>query len=209
MAYSTSRREVRLIDARRPERPLVDAELYRDFPAAELDIIESVWHEARKRAVAAGIGAGLTPLEHLHWDWRNKIDSVEEGKHLLLALECEGEVQGLAAILTAPRRSRFTGEAAAYVDYLESAPWNLKGPLTSPRFIGVGTLLIAEVVRLSLETGLDGRVGLHSLPQAESFYESRCRMTNFGEDPGYYDLTDFEFVGQDAIEWLASIGEIP
>jgi len=36
--------------------------------------------------------------------------------------------------------------------------------------MGVGTILIAEAVRPSLEIGLTGRVGLHSLPQAEAFY---------------------------------------
>jgi hypothetical protein len=92
------------------------------------------------------------------------------------------------------------------VDYLESAPWNLQGSVVLPRFLGVGTVLLAEAVRLSVEDGFGGRVGLHSLPQAEAFY-ARCRMTNSGADPDYYDLTYFEYTGHQAAEWLATIGE--
>jgi hypothetical protein len=128
---------------------------------------------------------------------------------MLVAVECQGEVQGITAILRNPRRSPFTGQPVVYVDYLETAPWNLKGSSISPRFIGVGTVLIAEAVRLSVETTLNGQVGLHSLPQAETFYQTRCRMTRFSQDASYHDLSYFEFVGQQRTEWLASIGEHP
>jgi len=77
-----------------------------------------------------------------------------------------------------------------------------------PRYVGVGTLLIAEAVRLSVETGLDG-VGLHSLPQAETFYQDRCRMTRLGPDPDYYELTYFEFTGRQAVDWLTANGGSP
>ena len=125
---------------------------------------------------------------------------------MLVAVECQDDLQGIMAVLRAPRRSKVTDEPIIYVDYLESAPWNLKTPAALPRFIGVGTVLIAEAVRLGLEMNLDGRVGLHSLPQAETFYETRCRMTRFSQDAEYFNLTYFEFVGQQATEWLTSIG---
>jgi hypothetical protein len=54
--------------------------------------------------------------------------------------------------------------------------------------------------------GLGGLIGLHSLPQAEAFY-TRCRMTKVGTDPDYYGLAYFEYVGQQATDWLAAIGE--
>jgi hypothetical protein len=34
-------------------------------------------------------------------------------------------------------------------------------------------------------------------------------MTRVGPDPNYYDLTYFEYTGQHATDWLASIGESP
>jgi hypothetical protein len=123
----------------------------------ELEHLESLWQESRERAATEGMAAGLAPLEHSHWDWRNKIDSVEAGRHLLIAVECQDAVQGIMAILRTPRQSQFTGELVVYVDYLEAAPWNLKGSSTSPRFVGIGTVLIADAIRLSRETGLDSR----------------------------------------------------
>jgi len=93
-----------------------------------------------------------------------------------------------------------------YVDFLEAAPWNLKASATAPRFKGVGTALLVDAVRLSIETGFGGDVGLHSLPQAEPFY-TRCGMTRIGEDPDYYGLPYYEYTSSQAAEWLASIGE--
>ncbi len=119
------------------------------------------------------------------------------------------EAQGLMAVLRAPQRSRLSGEPLVYVDYLESAPWNLRIGSTPPRFMGVGTILIAEAVRISLDWGFEGRIGLHSLPQAETFYKSRCRMAELGQDVQYFDLTYFEFTTQQAMEWLDAIGESP
>jgi hypothetical protein len=197
-----------LIDGRSSDRPLVSAELYRDYPAAGLDGIEQHWAAARERAAAVGKLRGLAPLEHSHWDWRNKADSVEAGWHMLVAVECGGETQGLMAVLKRPRPAKLSSGALIYVDYLESAPWNLKGSSEAPRFVGVGTILIADAVQLSIEEGLEGRVGLHSLPQAEQFY-LRCGMSRMGSDIDYYDLPYFEFTAPAAINWLASIGESP
>jgi hypothetical protein len=125
---------------------------------------------------------------------------------MLVALELDGQVQGLMAILRLPRPGRLGDGAVVYVDYLEAAPWNLKGFSDRPRFLGVGTVLMAEAVRISAEEGLDGRVGLHSLPQAEAFYD-KCKMTRLGEDPTYFDLVYYEYPGRQGIDWLNSIGE--
>jgi hypothetical protein len=99
-----------------------------------------------------------------------------------------------------------SAQDVVYVDYLESAPWNLKGYAAPPDFLGVGPVLMTEAVQISVEAGLEGRVGLHSLPQSELFYE-KCKMTKLGPDPAYYDLTCFEFSGRQGVDWLASIGE--
>jgi hypothetical protein len=148
----------------------------------------------------------LAPLEHSHWDWRHKADSVEAGTHMLVAVECDNEIQGLMAVLRLPRPARLGDGHLVYVDYVESAPWNLKGVVDPPRFLGIGTVLIAEAVRIGSEAGFEGRVGLHSLPQSETFY-SKCGMTRLGPDPDYYDLTYYEYSGRNGIDWLASRGE--
>ena len=70
----------------------------------------------------------------------------------------------------------------------------------------MGTLLIADAIRMSVEMGLAGAIGLHSLPQAEAFYE-RIGMKRLGSDPDYHDLAYFEYDGQEAMKWLTAIGE--
>jgi hypothetical protein len=190
-------RAVRLIDARDPARPVVSALLRRGFPADRVDEVEDAWARARQEA------AGQVPVEHAHWNWRHKVDNVYLGNSTLMAVECGGAVQGLMAVFTAPHPSRLGGGRVVYVDYLEVAPWNLKGLAHPPRFLGVGTALIADAVRLGVETGMGGAVGLHSLPQAEPFY-ARIGMTRVGLDPDYYDLTYFEYDAQTATNWLAA-----
>jgi hypothetical protein len=198
--------QVRLIDARTPDR-LVHASLIRDFPANKLDVIESDWADARQQAADAEQAFGLAPLEHAHWDWRNKRDSIKTGRHMAVVVECDGDIQGAMAVLRIPRPSRLQPGNVVYVDYLEAAPWNLRAFASQPRFLGVGTVLIVDAIRLSMEMQLGGAVGLHSLPQAERFYTDRCRMTRLGHDPEYFGLTYFELTPAGAMALLAAMGE--
>jgi len=68
MAGPSSQRQVELIDAETPGRPFIRADVYRDYPAVELEVIESLWANARERAATEGTALGLAPLEHSHWD---------------------------------------------------------------------------------------------------------------------------------------------
>jgi hypothetical protein len=204
--WSGSRRTVQLIVAQAPGRPLTVAYVYRDCPAFIADSAETEWARARERAAIEKAVMGLAPFEHAHWNWRNKARSIEAGLHMLVTVEAKSDVQGMMAVLRKPRHSQASGKDVLYVDFLEAAPWNLRISSSQPQFLGVGTVLIAEAIHLSLEMGLEGRVGLHSLPQAEAFYKGRCQMTGFGADPSYFDLTYFEYIGQQAIEWIARIG---
>lgn len=115
--------------------------------------------------------------------------------------------EGLMAILKQPLPAKLSIGHLLGVDFLEVAPWNLKYFQPSPMYLGVGSALIREAVHLSHERGLGGRIGLHSLPQAEEFYESRCKMTWLGKDPGYYDLAYFEYTEQQAREFIERGGE--
>ncbi len=126
---------------------------------------------------------------------------------MLVAVEAEEDVQGLIALDRSSRPAVLTpGEAVVYVDYIEAAPWNLRAAAHPPHFLGAGTALIIEAVRLSKEWGLNGRVGLHSLPQAEPFYQHRCGMRRVGSDPNYYDLAYFEYPDGEGVAWLVSLG---
>jgi hypothetical protein len=57
---------------------------------------------------------------------------------------------------------------------------------------------MVAAVRLSESLGYAGRVGLHSLEQAEDFYVRTCQMTTLGPDRGYHGLWYFEWTTERA-----------
>jgi hypothetical protein len=79
-----------------------------------------------------------------------------------------------------------------YVDYITTAPWNDRALTKSPQFRFVGTALIDASIKISVALGFGGHIGLHSLPQAESFYRNGIGMTDLGLDAEYHDLRYFE-----------------
>lgn len=174
----------------------------RNFPTARLADVERTWGPARVLLGAAAAAANVV-LEHGHWDWGNKAGYYRPGWHCLVAVEAEGEVQGLMAAETLLRPSRLApGGWVVYVDYVEAAPWNLAVQgVQDPRYGGVGRLLVGEAVRMSTGRTAAGRVGLHSLPRAEDFYRG-CRMTDLGPDPAYNDLVYFEYPAAVTAGWL-------
>jgi hypothetical protein len=64
--------------------------------------------------------------------------------------------------------------------------------VAAPTYGGVGSVLINAAIQLSQAEGFRGRIGLHSLSQAATFYRDRCGMTDFGPDSTHHDLTYFE-----------------
>jgi len=186
------------------------ASAVRGFSPERLREVEEQWTPARlsiaERAQAIG-----TQIENFHWRWTDKDASVRLRQQAVLAIEAGGETQGLLAINASLRASVIRpGGWVVYVDYIETAPWNLIVPgIQTPRFAGVGSLLIGEAIRASVGTEANGSIGLHSLPQAENFYRTRCRMTQVGQDPLYGNLVYFEY--QDsaaALQWLAERGRV-
>lgn len=62
-----------------------------------------------------------------------------------LAIECNGETQGLMLLKTDGHFAMLPEQLdkpLVYVTYLASAPWNLPGVLEQPRFSGVGTVMM-------------------------------------------------------------------
>jgi hypothetical protein len=104
-------------------------------------------------------------------------------------------MQGLVMVATAGRVAKLppdAGKPLVYVDYLESAPWNVKPLVDVPVFAGIGMVLMRAAVQLSIEEGFHGRIGLHSLKQAEDFYRDKCGMRFWGNDAGYQNLPYYE-----------------
>lgn len=166
---------------------LVEAILHLRMTAEQVIATEATWapHRALLRA------------EHSHWDWKYKSGFLIEPGVRCLGVECSGQMQGMMLLRESGYVARLApvgGQPLVYVDYLETAPWNLREQ--SRRYAGVGQLLLREAVRRSVEQGYHGRVGLHSLPQVQLFYERKCGMVGCGPDREYYGLVYFEFTAE-------------
>ena len=152
--------------------------------------------------------------ESVHWNWGfkaaisdpHRLDAL--GDIRLFGIEADAQWQGLLFGLSGGHASRIAevGRPLVYVDFLEAAPWNWDiAPLSrSGKFRGIGGQLMELAVRWSLSLGYRGRVGLHSLPQADGFYAGRCRMENLGADSGYNGLCYFELAESNVLGFLRS-----
>ena len=142
--------------------------------------------------------------EHKHWDWMRKARYARyRSEYRLYGIECDGQMQGLM-LVSVSKRCRLpiqADEPLVYVDYLSTAPWNLRNLTATPRFAGVGRTLLFSAIMQSRTLGFEGRVGLHSLPQAEVFYTQTCGMTDTGDDAAEYGLRYFEMTTAQADEF--------
>jgi hypothetical protein len=133
--------------------------------------------------------------EDSHWDWRNKSNC---WRTLLgyqsFALVCQGELQGLMLTndISSARLQPQFGKPIVYVEYLATAPWNRPELRMPPKYRGCGRIFILAAIQTSIDTGYKGRMGLHSLPAAEGFYEGKCGFTRLGPDSSHQNLTYFE-----------------
>ena len=142
-----------------------------------------------------------------HWNWRNKTECLQGMlAYQGFSIVCGGVTQGMMIVDTTTRRCRIDsqkGKNLVYVEYVENAPWNRKELRNLPRYRGIGSVLIRAATALSHEEGFKGRIGLHSLPQASSFYANTCGMTDFGIDPDYQGLRYFEMTHEQAVAFIA------
>jgi len=139
-----------------------------------------------------------------HWEWDNKIARMGG----LLAVKgysivCEGMTQGLMSVITAAfgRHPEHIGKPIVYIDFIESAPWNIKEFIPPGRYKGIGDVLVQAAVNLSYDEGYKGRIGLHSLSKAEGFYSNHCGMTDLGIDIKKEGLRYFEMTTSQSLEF--------
>jgi hypothetical protein len=131
--------------------------------------------------------------EDSHWDWYQKYQGIENyPNYEKYSVECEQITQGLMMIEIDCHRSRHEPDKSiVYVDFLATAPWNRPSLESPPQFRGVGSVLFDFARQRSRDLEYQGRLGLHSLSRAESFYLKQG-MKNFGPDHEKQDLTYFE-----------------
>ncbi|MGH7207123.1 MAG: GNAT family N-acetyltransferase [Nitrospiraceae bacterium] len=186
----------------------VEAVLHERIGAGYALQVDDDWktHLAAEEARAVAEGRAVPHLEHGHWEWGEK---VKDSAHLLscptLAVECGGQTQGLMLVKTDGHFGMLPGEGGkplVYLVYLATAPWNLRELAGQPRFAGVGLVLLYAAIQISLDAEFKGRIGLHSLPQAEGFYE-RHGFQCLGVDPEKEGLKYYELSPQAASEFIA------
>jgi hypothetical protein len=162
----------------------------------------------RRRETAKLLKAGhdIAAVEDAHWDWAKKM--LREHRAPLgfrsCAVEVAGETEGLMQVELATHRSRVNRNLnLAYVDYISIAPWNRPWPGLVQRFKGIGSILLREAVRTSMDEGFRGRIGLHALPGAVTWYRDKLKMKAFGADRDYQGLHYFEFTEEQAKQFIA------
>ena len=136
---------------------------------------------------------GNLEVQDHHWKWRTKCSIAPGTMRRVFSLLNAGEVEAAMVLLTGETsRDPAIALPILYVDFVAVAPWNRKTFQSPLRFRHLGTVMIGAAVELSRTLGLDGRCGLHSLPQSEGFYR-RIGMRDFGLDAAYSSLRYFEF----------------
>lgn len=184
---------------------LVEAELRDAIEDPHLADWEALWRPSLDAAIqrlhAEGVPRQQWPQSR-HWDWRDKLREI--GRllaHRTFCIVCRGQTQGLMAVNVTTKKAWLgpqRGQPLVYVEFLETAPWNRRVLYDPPRYGGIGSLLIRAAIALSLEEEFKGRIGLHSLPQADDFYRDSCGMTDLGQDPTYQNLRYFEMTPEQA-----------
>jgi hypothetical protein len=162
---------------------LVEAELVEELSKEDLIRAHLDWAPIRLAALKR-LHEGKRPWpEHWHWDWSKKADMLDLLAYRCMGIEQGRRMQGLLMVSTIAAKGRLKtqeGKAVLYIEFLETAPWNLRALVEAPEFLGVGIRLLEASIVLSDEEGFGGRIGLHSLPQSEDFY--RKYMTDLGPD---------------------------
>ena len=205
---------VQLFDHARDDA--VEGELFDEVTVEHFLETQREWRPAVIEAAKAMLKSGA-PREsvprHFHWDWSSKEADLKVLAFSFFGVTCGGRLQGLMKLETAGRSCRLPeqkGKPLVFVDYLETAPWNIK-PLAqalgrSPQFGAVGTRLIEAAVRKSLDEGFKGRIALHSLTTSEQFYLEKCGMTAVSRDSAKQDLLWCEFTPEQAQTFLGEGG---
>ncbi len=202
----------RILILEQKTKKFTEATFHEEVSADQLSEAEAQWKPVRKAAVNRMLHSGKSPTEihtlfqHAHWDWLKKAKALQDG---LLAIKCfgiekAGRWQGLMMLQLAGYCAKLEasrGKPLVYIEFLETAPWNLRDIVDEPMYGLVGTRLIEAAIRLSIIEGFHGRVGLLALPKAEQFYEKRCRMVRI-EKAGHYGMAWYELTQEGAAAFL-------
>lgn len=163
------------------------AEVHQELDQKNFDDFEQLWKpmlENRRAKVHTLNEAANANVQDAHWDWvgKAKVAASMLGQETFVIECCETQGLMLVDLNEFARLDMQKGRELIYVELLATAPWNRHKFVTSPRYKGVGRILIATAISLSIDSGFHGRLGLHSLPQSESWYREEAGFTDLGLD---------------------------
>ncbi|MDF5737889.1 MULTISPECIES: GNAT family N-acetyltransferase [unclassified Nostoc] len=102
-------------------------------------------------------------------------------------LTCENNLQGIIVLsFNRCASSLKSTEKLVYLNLVNVAPWNRIFLEENRRYKGVGSSLVVFGISRSIELGFEGRVGLHSLEEAENFYR-HLGFVDLGYDLSYLE----------------------
>jgi hypothetical protein len=116
-----------------------------------------------------------------HWKWLNKSMLLKNDEYKWFFLRINNQIQS-ACLIYHPKQSILSTQNVFYIEFIAVAPWNRYHPLGHKTYSGVGTVFLKEIMRhckdvLNFQPGMC----LHSLPQAQSFYEQKLKMIHYGQ----------------------------
>ena len=166
---------------------------------------EEAWGEYLQAArKAAEQGEPYAEPEH-QWDWSAKHKQARGLlSYVLYGIDVAGEVQGLMLLSTDKYFCRLPAQkdlGVVDITFLATAPWNNKRINGVQRYKGVGAVMLHTATKVSSELGFKGRLRLHSLKGAESFYDGHG-MQCLGPDPKCGNLKYYETTPEWATEFL-------
>lgn len=187
----------------------VAVELHDDLTLDVLLDVEDQWtpsrQQLRAKLQAAGIPRGSWP-ESLHWDWGRKSLRLTFGDpddFRIMALRRQAVWEAAVVTLCKNQLASLApdaGKPLVYVDYLEVAPWNWTvDKMQARKHKAAGPVLLRTAVEQSYAKEWEGRVGLHALPQAASFYVSQG-FQFVKNDPAKQNLPYYELSAAEAFK---------
>lgn len=141
-----------------------------------------------------------------HWKWAKRIGELKNDRlHEAVAVQTDdGDIQGAILYWINGKSYIDEGQGSVSVEALATAPRNRPWLVQSPRFRGVGEVLLLRAVIHSDALGLRGRTNLVAFNDAKTvaFYQNRGFAVVGNDD----DLPIMELAPDAAQSWLRNEG---
>ncbi|POD97066.1 N-acetyltransferase [Pectobacterium odoriferum] len=136
--------------------------------------------------------------EDKHWRWFNKSICLKSNEYKWFFFRVNNEVQA-ACLIYHPKTSVLENKQLFYIEFIAVAPWNRYNPINVNKYKGVGSIFLKGIMSYCVDT-LKYQPGmcLHSLPQAQTFYEKKLKMVHCeqADKDGlwYYEMHEDNFI---------------